>query len=219
MAASKTERNRSLRADAEQNRERIVEAARTLFAERGIDVTREEIARHAGVGMATLHRRYPTRADLLAGVFEEKMLLFAKGAETALRDPDPWHGLCRYVTSLCAMQTADRGFSEVLTMTFPSAARFEAARNQAYADFSELVARAKAAGVLREDFVPEDLVILVMASAGVVAATQKAAPRSAPRLVAYLLQAFAAPGGGPLPPPPSARQIYRAVTRLNEGTN
>jgi AcrR family transcriptional regulator len=190
-----------------------------LFAERGIDVTREEIARHAGVGMATLHRRYPTRADLLAGVFEEKMLLFAKGAETALRDPDPWHGLCRYVTSLCAMQTADRGFSEVLTMTFPSAARFEAARNQAYADFSELVARAKAAGVLREDFVPEDLVILVMASAGVVAATQKAAPRSAPRLVAYLLQAFAAPGGGPLPPPPSARQIYRAVTRLNEGTN
>ena len=207
-----------MRADAEQNRERIVEAARALFAERGIDVTREEIARRAGVGMATLKRRYPTRADLVAGAFEEKMWLFATGARKALKDPDPWHGFCRYVSSLCAMQTSDRGFSDVLTMTFPSVAQFEAARVQAYEDFSELMKRAQAAGALRKDFVAEDLIILLMASAGVVAATGRAAPRSAPRLIAYLLQAFAAPGNGPLPPPPSSRQIYKAVTRLDEAT-
>jgi hypothetical protein len=117
------------------------------------------------------------------------------------------------------MQTTDRGFSDVLTMTFPSAARFEAARVQAYEDFSELMKRAQAAGALREDFVAEDLIILIMASAGVVAAAGKAAPRSAPRLVGYLLQAFAAPGGTPLPPPPSSRQMYKAITRLNDGTN
>jgi AcrR family transcriptional regulator len=216
MSPSKTEKARSLRADAEQNRERIVEAAQALFAERGIDVTREEIARRAGVGMATLRRRYPTRADLLAGAFEQKMLLFATGARRALQDPDPWHGFCRYVTSLCAMQTTDRGFADVLSMTFPSVATFEAARTQAYEDFSELMKRAQAAGALRPDFVPEDLIILVMASAGVVAAAGNVAPRSAPRLVGYLLQAFAAPGGGPLPPPPSSRQMYKAITRLND---
>ena len=214
MAPTQIDRERSLRADAEQNRERIVEAARALFAERGIDVTREEIARRAGVGMATLKRRFPTRADLVAGAFEEKMWLFAAGARKALKDPDPWRGFCRYVSSLCAMQTSDRGFSDVLTMTFPSVAKFEAARVQAYEAFSELMRRAQGAGALRQDFVAEDLIILLMASAGVVAATGKAAPRSAPRLVGYLLQAFAAPGGGPLPPPPSSRQIYKAVTRL-----
>jgi AcrR family transcriptional regulator len=216
VSPSKIQPERALRADAEQNRERIVEAAQALFAERGIDVTREEIARRAGVGMATLRRRYPTRADLVAGVFEEKMWRFATGARKALQDPDPWHGFCRYVASLCAMQTADRGFSDVLTMTFPSATKFEAARVQAYEDFSELMKRAQTAGALRKDFVAEDLIILLMASAGVVAAAGKAAPRSAPRLVGYLLQAFAAPGGGALPPPPTSRQIYKAIARVND---
>lgn len=214
MSPSSDHEERPLRADAEKNRERIIEAAQALFAERGIDVTREEIAQRAGVGMATLRRRYPTRADLVAGVFEQKMWVFAHGARKALKDPDPWHGFCRYVASLCAMQTADRGFSDVLTMTFPTSARFEAARAQAYADFSELMKRAQAAGALREDFVAEDLIILLMASAGVVAAAGKSAPRSAPRLIGYLLEAFAAPGAGPLPPPPTSRQIYKAITRL-----
>jgi AcrR family transcriptional regulator len=216
MATTRVDQGRPLRADAEHNRERIVEAARELFAERGIDVTREEIARRAGVGMATLKRRFPTRADLVAGAFEEKMWLFATGARKALKDPDPWHGFCRYVSSLCAMQTSDRGFSDVLTMTFPSVTRFQAARDQAFEDFSELTRRAKEAGSLRQDFVTEDLIILLMASAGVVGATGTVAPRSAPRLIGYLLQAFAAPGGGKLPPPPSPSQMYKAVLRVNE---
>ena len=216
MERTRTEVKLPLRADAERNRERIIGAARALFAERGIEVTMEEVARRAGVGVATLYRRFPTRADLVAGAFEEKMWRFADGARMALTDPDPWHGFCRYVRSLCAMQAADRGFSDVLTMTFPSVARFEAARVQAFADFSELTKRAREAGSLREDFVPEDLIILLMASAGVVAATGKAAPRSAPRLIGYLLQAFAAPGAAPLPPPPSTRQMYQAILRLNE---
>jgi AcrR family transcriptional regulator len=210
-----TAKTRALRTDAERNRERIVAAAQAAFAERGIDVTMDEIARRAGVGVATLYRRYPTRDDLVAGAFEQKMWQFAAGARKALQDPDPWHGLCGYITSLCAMQSSDRGFSEVLTTTFPSVAHFETARNQAYADFAELVKRAQAAGALREDFVPEDLIILLMANAGVVAATAKTAPRSAPRLIGYLLQAFAAPGGGTLPSPPSNRQMYKAVVRAS----
>jgi AcrR family transcriptional regulator len=214
MAKSTTGRERTLRADAEQNRERIVEAAQALFAEHGIGVTMEEVAREAGVGVATLYRRYPTRADLLAGAFEDKMRMFADGAKRALRDPDPWHGFCRFITTLCSMQSSDRGFNDVLTMTFPKVTGFESARNEGYVAIAELIERAQEAGALREDFVPEDLIILLMANAGVVAAAGKAAPRSAPRLVGYLLEAFAAPGGGTLPPPPSYRQITKALMRV-----
>jgi AcrR family transcriptional regulator len=210
----KAKEERCLRADAERNRLKIIEAAQTLFAERGIDVTMEEVAREAGVGVATLYRRYPTRAELVGNAFEDKMNQFATGAREALEDPDPWHGFCGYVMALSTMQTNDRGFRDVLTMTFPSVTRFEAARNQAFDDFSALIRKAKASGALREDFSPEDLPILLMANAGVLAATRDSAPRSAPRLIAYLLQAFAAPGGGKLPPPPSTRQMYRAVARL-----
>ena len=219
MAGTRIEKKKGLRADAEQNRERIVKAAQALFAERGIDVTMEEIAREAGVGVATLYRRYPTRAELLAGAFEDKMWIFANGAQRALQDPDPWHGFCRFITSLCAMQSNDRGFNDVLTMTFPKVTGFESARNEAYVAFVELIERAQEVGALRSDFVPEDLIILLMANAGVVTAAGKAAPRSAPRLIAYLLEAFAAPGRDALPPPPSYRQITNALMRLSDGSS
>ena len=67
----------ALRADAERNRQRLIAAAREVFAERGLDVPIEDIARHAGVGVATLYRRFPTRADLIAGAFEAKMAAYA----------------------------------------------------------------------------------------------------------------------------------------------
>jgi AcrR family transcriptional regulator len=215
MQPNLIDRDRPLRSDAERNRELIVEAAQALFAERGIEVTMEEVARRAGVGVGTLYRRFPTRAALIAGAFEQKMWRYADGARRAVADPDPWHGFCGYVRALCAMQLADRGFSDVLTMTFPSMTRFEAARAQAFEDFSKLTKKAQDAGALREDFVAEDLIILLIASAGVLAATGQTAPRSTPRLIGYLLQAFAAPGGGDLPPPPSRRQMERVIARFN----
>jgi AcrR family transcriptional regulator len=217
MGKANIEKERSLRADAELNREKIVVAAQELFAEHGINVTMEEVARRAGVGVATLYRRYPTRGDLLAGAFEDKMRMFADGARRALNDPDPWRGFCRFVTNLCAMQASDRGFNDVLTMTFPKVSGFESARNEGYLAVAELMQRAQNAGVLREDFVPEDLIILLMANAGVVAAAGRVAPRSGPRLIGYLLEAFAAPGSGPLPPPPTYRQITKALMRLDDG--
>ncbi len=219
MAKANVDKVRGLRADAEQNRGRIVEAAQSLFAERGIDVTMEEVARRAGVGVATLYRRFPTRADLVAGAFEDKMRMFADGARRAVADPDPWRGFCRFITNLCAMQSHDRGFNDVLTMTFPKVTGFESARNEGYDATVELIERAQRAGALREEFVPEDLIILLMAHAGVVAAAGRAAPRSAPRLIGYLLEAFAAPGGGTLPPPPSSRQVTKALMRLTDEAN
>ncbi|MCK9930651.1 TetR/AcrR family transcriptional regulator [Frankia sp. Mgl5] len=202
-----------LRVDAERNRQRVVAAARELFAELGIEVPMEDVARRAGVGVGTLYRRYPTRADLIAAAFEAKMSAYADAAQQALADPDPWHGFCGYVEQICAMQAGDRGFTTVLTMTFPTAKQFESDRARAFADFTTLVERAKAAGKLRADFVTEDMPMFLMANAGVLTATTDAAPDTWRRLVGYLLQACAAPAAQPLPDPPRPRQMYKAMLR------
>ena len=132
-------RRAALRADAQRNRQRLVAAAREVFAQRGLHVPVEDIARHAGVGVATLYRRFPTRADLIAAAFEAKMAAYADGVAQALANMDPWAGFCGYIERVCAMQAEDRGFANVLTMTFPAAKQFEAERDRAYRGFLDLV--------------------------------------------------------------------------------
>jgi AcrR family transcriptional regulator len=211
--APRTSSSAGLRVDAERNRQRIVAAAREVFAELGLDVPMEDIAKRAGVGVGTLYRRYPTRADLVAAAFETKMAAYAEAAHHALANPDPWLGFCGYVEQVCAMQAGDRGFTTVLTMTFPTAKRFEADRARAFADFATLIERAKAAGKLRVDFVTEDMPMFLMANAGVLTATADAAPDTWRRLVGYLVQACAAQAAQPLPDPPAPRQMYKAMLR------
>lgn len=203
-----------LRTDAERNRARIVAAARQVFAEHGLDVPMLDIARAAGVGIATLYRRFPTREDLITDVFAGKMTAYADAVAAALADPDPWHGFTTYIEQVCAMQAADRGFTHVLTLTFPTAAAFEAERTRAYNGFVKLIRRAKRAGALRRDFVPEDLVTLLMANAGVIVATGDAAPDTWRRFAAYMIQAFATHHTDPLPPAPTPAAMYQAMIRL-----
>src|SRR5215208_8270439 len=207
----------ALRADAERNRERILAAARDVFAERGLDAPLEAIARRAGVGQATLYRRFPTRQDLLAAAFGPKLAAYTEATERALKDPDPWRGFCDYLTAITAMQQGDRGFRDILTQAFPDARELRAQRDHVYHGAAELIERAKAAGRLREDFVPEDVPLLLMANAGVVAATAEHAPESSDRLVGYLLQAFASEAASELPLPATPQRMYRALTRHQPG--
>ncbi|MBE3010892.1 hypothetical protein IL992_17090 [Microbispora sp. NEAU-D428] len=114
------------------------------------------------------------------------------------------------------MQAADRGFADVLTMTFPVAKTLEAHRAGAYNGFLELMTRGNATGRLRADFTAEDLVILLMANAGVVAATGDAATDTWRRLVGQMLRAYAAPGTDlpALEPAPAPAALHRAMIRL-----
>ncbi|MBA4860690.1 TetR/AcrR family transcriptional regulator [Streptomyces sp. PSKA54] len=206
-----------LRADAERNRERILAAARRLYAAEGLSVSMASVAREAGVGKATLSRRFASREELITAVFADRMDAYAEAVTEALADPDPWHGFIRYIEAVCAMQAADRGFADVLTMTFPAAKALEARRTEAYNGFIEVITRAQNSGHLRDDFTSEDLVILLMANAGVVAATGDAAPDAWRRLVGQMLRAYATPGTElpPLPPAPAPRALYRAMIRLS----
>lgn len=206
-----------LRVDAERNRERILAAARRLYAAEGLGISMASVAREAGVGKATLSRRFATREDLITAVFADRMDAYAAAADTALAEPEPWAGFVRFVTDVCAMQAADRGFADVLTLTFPAAKALEKRRSAAYNDSLELIARAQASGHLRQDFTAQDLVVLLMANAGVVNATGDAAPDAWRRQLGHLLRGYATPGTDvpPLPRPPARTALYRAMVRLS----
>jgi AcrR family transcriptional regulator len=205
---------RQLRADAANNRSRILDAARAVFAERGIDAPLDEIARRARVGNATLYRRFPSRDLLVAAVFEARVAEYADAATEALRAPDAWAGFCQFAQRVFAMQAADRGLSEVLTMTARTTEQLEALRQRAYSDFAELARRAQAAGQLRADFVPEDFIVLVLANQGVLRGTGEAAPLAWPRFLALVLDGCRAEGAHSLPTPPPA-QRYSATRGLD----
>jgi len=208
---------KTLRADAERNRELLVAAARAVFAEQGIDASLNEVARRAGVGIATLFRRFPTRDDLVTAVFADRMSAYADAVDRALEEPDPWVGFCRYVEEAAAMQVGDRGFTDVLTQTFPKVKQLEAERRRSFDQFVLLVERAKASGRLRPDFSTEDLPLLLMANAGVVSVLGDAAPDAWRRLVATFLVAWSTDPASDveLPPAPTPRQLSRAFARVH----
>jgi AcrR family transcriptional regulator len=191
----------ALRADALHNRNRILDVARQAFTTRGIDVPMATIARRAGIGVATLYRRFPTRESLILEVFADQFAACASIVDDALVDPDPWRGFRGFVERVCAMQVADRGLTEAFLGAFPSAVDHRPVRSRAEASFALLIQRAKDSGSLRGDFDRADLVLLLMANNGVIAASGAAAPAASRRFVAYLLQSFHADHARALPPP------------------
>jgi AcrR family transcriptional regulator len=192
----------ALRADARRNRERVLAAARAVFAEHGIDAPMATVARRAGVGVATLYRRFPTRDALVRAAFARQMETCAGALTEAMADPDPWRGFQRLVETVCALQREEKGFPAAFLAAFPdSAGAHLRAREQAERDVVALIRRAQAAGALRADFHPSDLVLALMSHCALVAALPH--DRSASRrLMAYLLQSFRAESAhAPLPRP------------------
>jgi AcrR family transcriptional regulator len=205
---------RRLRADAERNRAAILAAARDVFAEQGLEAPLEEIAARAGVGIATLYRRFPAREQLVAAALIEKITQYAEAAEQALAVPDPWVGFASFVERICEMQADDRGLSDLLSMALPADAHVEQVRRLANDQVIRLVERAKAAGQLREDFVGEDLLLLLIANAAVAHVTRADAPGAWRRFAALALDAFRRRDAPRLPAPPSTAQMASAMLRL-----
>src|SRR3954452_12698457 len=206
----------TLRADAARNREAIVEAARAVFAEQGLDAPLDEIAKRAGTGNATLYRRFPTRSDLVAAVFAERMAAHVEAVEAALNDDDPWNGFASYIRAVVAMQARDRGIADLVHMDLSSAPEIEQLRARAYDGVVQLIGRAHEAGVLRGDFTDQDVVLLLMANAGLVERAHGITQEASARLTALLLdglRAQAATNGAAAPP---ARKVLVAMQHNGE---
>lgn len=205
---------RRLRADALRNRAAIVAVARDVFAEQGLEAPLEVIAARAGVGIATLYRRFPTREKLVAAALVEKVAEYGEAAEQALTVTDPWAGFAGFVQRICELQADDRGLSELLSMTLSADEQVEQLRRAANDSLIMVIDRAKAEGTLREDFVGEDLVLLLIATAAVMHVIRQDAPDAWRRFVALVLDGFRSQDSPRLPQPPSTAQMTRAMLRL-----
>jgi AcrR family transcriptional regulator len=205
---------RPLRADAQRNRGRILTAASELFAERGLSVPLEDIARRAGVGVATLYRRFPTRADLAAAALERNVLQYTDAVDRAMANPQPWEGFRTLIFDLCELQASDAGLRDLLTTAFPSNTTIEQRINQALVKVKVLITRAQEEGGLRPDLMAADIAVMLLANAGVLATTADAAPDAWPRFAALMVDAFHARPDTPLPPAPPEQQLRSSIALL-----
>lgn len=209
----------NLRSDARDNRERILDAARSIFVTDGLEVPIREIARRAEVGPATVYRHFPTKEMLIAEAFTDQMLACRSIVDEGLADPDPWRGFCGAVEQLCELQARDHGFTAAFMSTFPHAMDFAAIRTSSLTGAAELIRRAKDSGQLRPDIVLDDLILMIMANNGIHAETPAARLAAARRFAAHMLQAFhASPAAAPLPPVPRLvpAMAFRRPERVGE---
>jgi AcrR family transcriptional regulator len=151
---------RPLRRDAARNRERILAAAGEVFATRGLEVTLDDIAHHAGVGVGTVYRRFHDKEQLIDALFDDRMDAIVRVAEDALAAADPWLGLEGFFVGILDLQAADRGLRELAFAGRHGRERVARARTRLEPMVQELVARAQASGQLRGDVLPDDVPII-----------------------------------------------------------
>ncbi|MFC8828374.1 TetR/AcrR family transcriptional regulator [Streptomyces sp. NPDC057137] len=191
-----------LRSDARDNRDRILEVARALFAAEGLNVPMREVARRAGIGPATLYRRFPTKQLLVTEAFADEVHACRALVEEGLAHPDPWQGFCLVIEKTCELHARNRGFTETFLSAFPGATEVAASREYTLRSVAELAGRAKETGRLRADFVLDDLIVMLMANRGIHATSTTDQVTASRRFAALVIQAFrASPEHAPLPPP------------------
>ncbi|MFD8161439.1 TetR/AcrR family transcriptional regulator [Streptomyces malaysiensis] len=188
---------RNIRSDARDNRERLARVARETFAARGLEVAMREIARRAGLGIATVYRHYPTREDLITAAFTEQVTACSATMAAAVEDPDPWRGLTTVVHEICGRQALDRGFNATLLGSESTRTLFAAGRAANARSLELLVARARQAKVVRADLTVGDVGI-VLRAASAVSASSRDPLTDVRRLAALLLRGIRAEPAEPL---------------------
>ena len=158
------ETERPLRADARRNREQILQSARAAFAESGADAQIDDVARHAGVGVGTVYRHFPTKQALLTELVRQTFRLFTGRAREALEaGGEPFaliEGLLRRIAETAA---GDAGVQYALTSSAAQAARSEAQAEQdeLIAVIAELTGCARRAGTIRPGIEATDIAMLI----------------------------------------------------------
>jgi AcrR family transcriptional regulator len=201
-----------LRRDAQRNRDRILAATRAAFQERGLEVGVDEVARRAGVGMGTLYRHFPTKDALIDAIVDARFAELTTSAEHALVAEDAWDGFAGFLTAAVDLQRSDRGFKDALAAPGRDEKRVKAARRKLHDAIERLVARGREEGALRPDLAPEDVTVLLWATARVVERTADVASDQVHRFLAMHLDGLR-PGAATAPvatAPLTPRQLQRA---------
>nr|WP_163749356.1 TetR/AcrR family transcriptional regulator [Mycolicibacterium helvum] len=152
--------DRPLRKDAQRNRQRIIDAARDLFAHKGLEPNLNEVAHHAGVGVGTVYRRFSTKEELLEAIFEDGLDQLTRLAERALQQDDSWDGFVWFVEQMCQITATDRGLREIAFSKCYAGTRVNAAQERLVPKLTRLVERAQADGYLRPEIAAPDMPII-----------------------------------------------------------
>jgi AcrR family transcriptional regulator len=179
---------RPLRADARRNRERIIKAARAVFADHGIEAQIDDVAKRAKVGVGTVYRHFPTKEALLDALVRERFEEIAGYAEEALQREDAWEGFCELIWRAAERNAVDRAFCEILAGTDQTAVVEETGLA---ASTEELMTRAKAQGKMRADATGVDVKIM-MCGAGSVMFTMLTGPEVWRRYLTLMLDGLRA---------------------------
>ena len=159
---TRTAEARPLRADAERNRAKILEAAADVFASAGLEATLHDVAARAGVGVGTVYRRFPHKEALLGALFDDKLREVIAVVERACDEPDSWQALVGFLRGLTEMQSQNRGLYEVLNGSEYCQDRVAEARTAFVPLIERLLARAQADGHVRGDLEASDLTMIVL---------------------------------------------------------
>jgi AcrR family transcriptional regulator len=196
---------RPQRADARRNRALVLEAARAVFAERGLEAQMDDIAQKAELGVGTVYRHYPTKEALVEALADDHFRRLAESARAALEEEDPWDGFCGFMRRSSEVQANDLALAEVMGEQPDAMCRAAERRADLHEAVAELVARAQQAGKLRRDVLPADVPMLMCGVGRATRVGSRGPTMSWQRYLAIVLEGLRAPGNAALPDPPSVR--------------
>lgn len=182
-----------LRADAERNRRRLLEAAEALFGERGLDVGVGEIAQRAGVGRGTLFRNFPSKEHLIAAIVAERMNYATERGTELLEADDPGAALFGFLDEIVGRQQQDRALFESVGDIYMSNEEIRTAQSGVVGVLDQLLVRAQAAGTVRGDVGALDVLMLVKGVCQAASAFQHLDPDIAQRHLDLIRAALSTP--------------------------
>jgi AcrR family transcriptional regulator len=150
-----------LRADAERNRRRLIDAATELFRERGLEVGVGEIAEHAGVGRGTLFRNFPSKDALVIAVVVERIRDSLTRARGLLLEEDPAAAAFTLIDDALERQAEDRALFEALAGDWMAHPEIRSAHDEMLAVLEQILGRAQGAGAIREDVSAVDVMLAI----------------------------------------------------------
>jgi AcrR family transcriptional regulator len=201
----------ALRADAQRNLVRVLDAAREVFAEQGIDAPVTEIADRAGVGVGTIFRRFPTKDDLLAAVIEQRTAQLIEAVDVALASSDPGAALRRFMETAAAMHINDKCWCDASSTDLFRREGIRDLVDVMVGKMGELLTRAQTAGQVRSDLRALDIPVLLMAVAKSGLLLEEAAPGSWKRYLSLVFDGLRPEAARPLPRRPLTRREFEAA--------
>jgi AcrR family transcriptional regulator len=200
---------RRLRADAVRNRQRLIDAAAAVFAARGLDATLDEIARRAGLNVATAYRHFANKHELAREFLQQCVDRAVAVAEAAAADPDPWAGLTSFLQRTLELIAANRALVDMLKRAY-GAEQFADLLERISVPLEQLLARGRAAGVVRGDVAATDFAPILEMLSALTCRGMPTRPDLPHRYIALILAGLR-PGGEPLPGRAPTEEVLRQV--------